>query len=312
MKEINIRNEYTKIANYYYKNGMTQSDIAKKMSISRQKVNRILKKCLDTGIVKIVIQEYEDQNVELEMQLETLLGLNEVIIFNNAYSEINKSLGSLTSSYLERIVKDNDIIGFSRGRTLSSLVNNLDPIDRINLTVTQLVGGVNAEEAHINSDYIVMHSSKLLNAKPCFMYTPMILENKQLRDSLMEESFFSNVYDTMKNCTIALVGIGDMSNKCAFVHKKYISKSEYDILQSKNVVGEICTHFFDINGNIIKSDINDRVLAIDLDNFKKIPLRIGVASGPEKLSAIIGSSRSSLINVLITDLKTAHSLSKML
>lgn len=312
MKEINMRNEYTKIAYYYYKTGMTQSDIAKKMSISRQKVNRILKKCLNTGIVKIVIQEYEDQNLELEIELETLLGLKEVIIFNNAYGEINESLVASTSSYLERIIKDNDIIGFSRGRTLSSLVNNLDPIDRINLTVTQLVGGLNAEEAHINSDYIVMHSSKILSAKPCFMYAPMILENKQLRDSLMKESYLSLVYDTMKNCTIALVGIGDMSSKCAYVHKKYISKSEYDILQSKNVVGEICTHFFDINGKIIKSDINNRVLAIDLDNFKKIPLRIGVASGPEKLSAIIGSSRGSLINVLITDLKTAHSLSKML
>jgi len=311
MQDANTRNEYTKVAYYYYKKGMTQDDIAKKMSMSRQRVNRILKKCLEMGIVKIVIQEYEHQNVELEIQLETLLGLNEIIIVNNTHGEINESLGAAASSYLERVIKANDIIGFSRGRALSSLVNNLQPFDRANLTVTQLVGGLNAEEAYINSDYIVRRSSEILNAKPCFMYAPIILQNKQLRDSLMKESFFSSVYDTMKACTVAIVGIGDMSSKSAFVQKKYISKAECDILQSKNAVGEICTHYFDVNGNIIESSINQRVLAIDFDNFKNIPLRIGVGSGPEKLSAIIGATRGSMINVLITDVETANALSKI-
>ncbi|KUO73349.1 MAG: hypothetical protein APF77_03520 [Clostridia bacterium BRH_c25] len=312
MADSDRKNEYIKVAFYYYKSGMTQDEIAKKMSMSRQRVNRILKKCLETGIVKIVIQEYEHQNVELEIQLETISGLNEVIIVNRVDDELNESIGMAASAYLERVIKDNDIIGFSRGRALSSLVNNLQPIDRKNLTVTQLVGGLNAEEVHINSDDIVRHSSEILNAKPCFMYSPIILENKQLRDSLMKESFFSRVYDTMKACTVALVGIGDMSSKSAFVQRKYISMQEYSILQSKNAVGEICTHYYDINGKIIESGINDRVLAIDYDSFMKIPIRIGIGSGLVKLSAITGALRGGLINVMITDLDTAQALYKML
>lgn len=312
MQDINNRGEYTKVAYYYYKMGMTQDDIAKKMSMSRQRVNRILKKCLEMGIVKIVIQEYDQQNVELEVQLETLLGLNEILIVNNTEGEINESIGSAASSYLDRVIKDNDIIGFSRGRALSSLVNNLMPINRTNLTVTQLVGGLNAEEAHINSDDIVRHSSEILRAKPCFMYAPIILENKELRDSLMQESFFASVYDTMKACTIAVVGIGDTSNKSAFVQRKFITEEEYETLQVNNTVGEVCTHYYDIHGRIIDSGISDRVLAIDIDSYKKIPLRIGVGGGPEKLSAIIGAARGKLINSLITDLDTAQALLKML
>lgn len=312
MQDFNKRNEYAKVAYCYYKLGMTQDDIAKKMTMSRQRVNRILKKCLELGIVKIVIQEYEHQHVELEIKLEALSGLNEIIIAGSTDGETQESIGAAASSYLERVIKDNDIIGFSRGRALSSLVNYLKPIDRKNLTVTQLVGGLNAEEAHTNSDYIVRHSSEVLKAKPCFMYAPIILENKLLRDSLMKESFFSRVYDVMKACTIALVGIGDMSSKSAFVQKKYISKAESDILQNKHAVGEVCTHYFDASGRIIESGLNDRVLAIDLDSFRRIPLRIGVGSGPEKLSAITGAVRGSLINVLITDLETANALSEML
>jgi deoxyribonucleoside regulator len=308
MDDIDRKNEYIKIAYYYYKMDMTQDDIAKKMFMSRQRVNRILKKCLETGIVKVVIQEYEQQNVEIEAKLEALSGLNEAIIINCTDDDINESLGAAASSYLERIVKDDDIIGFSRGRALSSLVNNLRPVGRKNLTVTQLVGGLNAEEAHINSDDIVRRSSEILNAKPSLMYAPIILDNKQLRDSMMNESYFSRVYDTMKACTVAFVGIGDMSNESALKQRKFISMTEYSILQSFGAVGEICTHYFDINGKIIESDVNDRMLAIDYDSFKKIPLRIGIGGGPEKISAILGVIKGQVINVLITDLKTAQAL----
>lgn len=302
------KNEFIKVAYYYYKTGMTQDQIAKKMSMSRQRVNRILKKCLETGIVKIVIEEYENQNVEFETQLEAVLGLNEVIIANRRDHEINESLGAATSSYLERVLKDNDIIGFSRGRALSHLVSNLVPVDKKNLTVTQLVGGLNAEEAHTNSDDIVRHSSEILNAKPYFMYTPIIVENKELRDSMLNESFFSQVYHTMKKCTVAVVGIGHMSIQSSFVPRSFMSENEYSVLHAQNAVGEVCTHYFDINGKIIESGINDRVFAIDYNSYKKIPLRIGIAGGSEKISAITGAVRGKLINVLIVDYDTAKAL----
>ena len=68
---------------------------------------------------------------------------------------------------------------------------------------------------------------------------------------------------------------------------------------------------FDINGNILNSRLEDRVLAMDLKDYVNIPLRIGVAYGIEKLSAILGAVRSGLINVLITDLNTANCLMPM-
>ncbi len=307
MGDTSEKNEYIKVAYYYYKTGMTQDQIAKKMSMSRQRVNRILKKCLETGIVKIVIQEYE-QNVEFETQLEALFGLNEVIIADSRENAVNESIGAAGSAYLARVIKDNDIIGFSRGRALSHLVNSLVPVDKKDLTVTQLVGGLNALESNTNSDDIVRNSAKILNATPYFMYAPIIVESRQLRDSMLNESFFSQVYNTMKKCTVAVVGIGDMSVQSTFVQKNFISEEENRVLQSKKVVGEICTHYFDSRGTVIESGINDRMFAIDVKSYKTIPLRIGVAGGGEKVSAIIGAIRGKMINVLITDYDTAKEL----
>jgi DNA-binding transcriptional regulator LsrR (DeoR family) len=289
--------EFIKIAYYYYKTGMTQNEIAKKMSMSRQRVNRILKKCLETGIVKISIQELDDQNIEFEARFEAITGLNEATILNCEGNNIYSSLGPVAASYLERILKDDDIIGFSRGRALSTMVHNLVRIDKKNLTVTQLVGGLNAEESSTNSDNIVRHSSEILNAKPYFMYTPIIVENRQLRDSMLQENFYAQVYNKMKSCTVAVVGIGDMSNESEYVKRSFLTEKECNTLRDKNAVGEICTHYFDINGNIIRSDINGRVFAIDYNSFKKIPIRIGISGGKEKIPAIEGAIRGKLITL---------------
>jgi deoxyribonucleoside regulator len=308
--EIIRNNEYVKVAYYYYKVGMTQDEIAKKMTMSRQRVNRIIRRCLDTGIVTITIRDNFNTNVELETQLEERTGLNEVCISSSDMKELNDALGTAASAYLERILKDNDIIGFSRGRALSHLVNNLVPTNRKNLTVTQLVGGLNAEETSTNSDNIVRDSAQILKAKPCFMYAPIIVENKELRDSMLNQSFFSQVYDTMKKCTVAVVGIGNFTNQTGLVPKSFMFEEEYQELKKRNAVGEICTHYFNVEGAIIRSGINERVFAIDYNSFMKIPVRVGIAGGSEKTQAIIGAIKGKLINVLITDLETAKEVQK--
>lgn len=310
MSETFNENEFTKIAYYYYKIGMTQDEIARRFSMSRQRVNRILKKCLETGVVTISIREFDNHNVELETQLEELTGLREVVLSTSEIEERNESLGGTASAYLERIIKDNDIVGFSRGRALSHLVANLAPVSHKNLTVTQLVGGLNAEEANTNSDNIVRETARKLNAKPCFMYAPIIVENKQLRDSMLRQSFYSQVYETMKRCTLAFVGIGNFSDQPGFVPRSFLFDEEYGELQKRNAVGEISTFYFDIEGKIIKSGVNERVFAIDYNSFVKIPVRVGIAAGEDKERAIIGAIRSGLINVLITHLDTARRIIK--
>ncbi len=310
MAETIQENEYVKIAYYYYKIGMTQDEIAKKMAMSRQRVNRIIKRCLETGIVTITIREHENTNVELEARLEESTGLNEVVVTGSEAQDINDALGAAAAAYLERVLKDSDIVGFSRGRALSHLVSSLHPVSRKNLTVTQLVGGLNAEETSTNSDNIVRDSALILKARPCFMYAPIIVENKQLRDSMLSQNFFSQVYDTMKQCTVAMVGIGSFSDQMNLVPKKFMFDDEYRALREQKAVGEICTHYFDANGTVIKSGINERVFAIDYDSYMKIPVRVGIAGGSDKLQAMIGAIKGRLINVLITDLNTAIEVQK--
>ena len=107
-----------------------------------------------------------------------------------------------------------------------------------------------------------------------------------------------------------MVGIGSFSDQMNLVPKKFMFDDEYRALREQKAVGEICTHYFDANGTVIKSGINERVFAIDYDSYMKIPVRVGIAGGSDKLQAMIGAIKGRLINVLITDLNTAIEVQK--
>lgn len=64
------RDFYVKIAHMYYVLKLTQDEIAKRFSISRQKVNQIIGGLEEMGIVSVHINGYENRNTILEDTIE--------------------------------------------------------------------------------------------------------------------------------------------------------------------------------------------------------------------------------------------------
>ncbi|MTI65586.1 MAG: sugar-binding transcriptional regulator [Firmicutes bacterium] len=304
-KENKKRVEYIRIASYYYKWGLTQNEISKKINVSRQKVNRMLKECVKLGIVKFVIPELEDSYVKLESEIEKKYNLKAVRIAKHGCQEnLYSALGRTGSEYLMKIFSDGDTIGFSRGRSVSNLVDSINPRKIKDTTAVQLMGGWNNENTNGNSDEIVHRFSEKVNARPAKLYAPVVVESKILKEAILKEASFLKVYDIIKSCSISVVGIGNA---------KYpeliptMGEKDYSYIKDK-AVGEICTHFFDENGDYIKTPFNDRVISVEYEDYMNIPIRIGVAGSLEKLKAIKGAVAGKIINVLITDFETAKHL----
>ena len=64
------KNEDTRIAYYYYEAGQTQDQIAQRLGISRQRVNRILAECIERGIVRITVDRSPEEYFASESALE--------------------------------------------------------------------------------------------------------------------------------------------------------------------------------------------------------------------------------------------------
>lgn len=305
------RQEYRRVAYYYYKEGLTQEEIAKHMQMSRQRVNRIISSCVELGIVTISIEGLSKSNLELETQLEQKYGLADVRIIDDVAKKCEiEALGCEGEKYLRGILKEDDIIGISRGRSTSELIEQL-PLGEDypkNIIITQLMGGSSETIESTPVDEAVYKFADKLHAKAVLLHAPIILGSGKLREDFTKEPYFQKSYEIIKQCSIAVVGIGNASSQWKNMMSLYDQNDVKQTEWAKDVVGEVCTHFFDKNGSAVEPPFRDRIVSVELEDYMKIPIRIGIAGGINKTTAVEAAVKGKYINVLITDLQTAKHL----
>ncbi len=299
---------YTRIAYYYYKRGLTQEEIAKRVKMSRQRVNRILGDCEALGIVEIHVVGSQVNTLELEGKLEKRFGLNAARVIGDVNEQnITATLGKHAGLYLAEALRDGDVVGFSRGRTLSAMVQQMPMIDRKNLMATQLMGGWNRLHNSEGCDDIVHIFATKMQAAANIMYTPVVVRDAKVRSTIMREPFYTEAYEVVKNCTVAVFGIGTAEDQNLLPS---FTPEDCQLYLDGGAVGEICTRFYDAEGHPVETSFDERILAISRQDLLRIPLRIGVAGTAKKLLAIQGALKGGYVNVLVTDIATAQALCK--
>ena len=96
---------------YYYKTGMIQGDIAKRLGINRLRVNNILNEARKNGTVAIHVKGEDAKLMELEQQLKEKWGLHDVLITPEVPPDQIKNVLSLAGAqYLEMTVHKGSMI----------------------------------------------------------------------------------------------------------------------------------------------------------------------------------------------------------
>jgi DNA-binding transcriptional regulator LsrR (DeoR family) len=303
--------EYTKAAYFYYKANFSQEEIAQKMGMSRQRVNRILNDCVKQKIVRITIDPLENNNGELEAALEEKYSMNRVCVAESFLAKnLTNDLGEKAAKLLESIIKDGDTIGISRGRSTLALAENLPFMNTRGITATQLIGSENRAGSQIAVDGIVYRLAEKLRAQPVMLYAPVVVHDESLLAAITKEPFFTDAYKVITSCGIAVVGIEhDTGRLLEYLRPLSSTKDKTDAERElQNVAGETCTHFFDREGNAVIPSFRKHIVAVLLDDYKKIPVRLGIAGGAQKAAAIAAAMKGGYITHLVTDAETAKSL----
>lgn len=312
--DLSKRNLIYKIAKDYYGNNRTQKEIADRFGISRIMVSRLLSKALNEKIVEIKIHAPEDPNLEVERQLEKKYNLKEVIVVTCAsdnYGKQLKRLGEAGVDFLLRNLQGNETISISWGMSLLALVNALPNSNYPEVQITQMIGGLGYPKEDMSGTELTRRMANAFNAKAKILNSPGIVKNEALCYALKAEPQVHLTLSKAKKADIALVGIGHFSHD-SVLRKSDTILSEEDIkyLNKHGAVGDISLRFFDKEGNYIRGRINDRVVGLDMEEMRKIPRVIGIAGGEHKSATIHAALKGQLIDVLITDNKTAGILLK--
>lgn len=299
-----------KVAHMYYEEGATQSQIADEIGVSRSLISKYLSKARDLGIVEIIIHDDKIHPYRhLEGKIERLYGLREVVCIPNLGGESSKSrLGAAASKYLLRILKDGQTVGVSAGTTLHEVAKSLtSPHSYPSVTFVPLVGGMGNERVDIHANHIVAKFAESLKANYKLLHAPVVVDSKEAKEIFMRQNSILNVFQLATQSDIAIVGIGGTPEHSTMV-KSYLGSDHQNYFDQTDVVGDICYNFINSKGDASSNLWNEKIITLEVEKLKEIPLVIGVACGIEKVKAIKASLVGKLIQVLITDEETANAL----
>ncbi|HEY4429980.1 MAG TPA: sugar-binding transcriptional regulator [Paenibacillus sp.] len=302
-----------KIAQMYYEQNLTQSEISNKLGIYRTTISRMLKRVREDGIVTITINYDIGDHCTLEQELKERFGLKEAIVVevDSAQSGVikRKAIGQACAKWLEQVVQPKDIIGFSWGSSLAAVVENLTLAQRPFVTCVPTVGGPSGKMEsghHVNN--ICYQAALKWGARSLMIDVPAITEQKETRDQLMRSQYYQTIAKAWDQLDIAVFGIGSPEIKGEEAWRGFYGDAVIDELENGKVAGDICSRFYDGNGVPVRTAISDRTLTIELEQIKRARYAIGVAESLEKASGILGALNGGYMNVLVTTEETAQKI----
>lgn len=314
---------FLKIVDMYYKDELSQEEIGKKLNISRTTVSRALTRAKSEGYVKIVINYPSESPIELEKAIEKKYGMKEVIVAMTKDEYLSDYLvPSLACEYLLRVLRNNMTIGVTWGRTMRRVVDNFNAenyskkISAKGIVTVPFLGSTtisNVKDEEFRQTYsniIATKLAELVKGMSFHMPAPTLVSNSHVKEIIENEPEVKRVLDKAKKCDIALLGIGALSKQSSFAAVEFTAEEKIEYYKKMGGVGEIVCRIYDGNGNTLKTELNDKAIGISLEDIKKIPTKVGIAYGLNKISAIKGALKGQLINVLITDSFTAKVLAE--
>ncbi|MBA7595688.1 Deoxyribonucleoside regulator [subsurface metagenome] len=303
------------IATLYYYDGLTQREIAKRFSISRSNVSRLLTEARNRGIVEIKVKQKIPLDYNLQKEIRSRFSLKDVKIlkfYGLDYQEMLRKLGTIAARYLKTILNKVSIVGMSWGTAIYEVVNAFESEFYKNIEVIQMIGGIGAENPDIDGTELARRLAEKVGGRYRYLHAPLIVENADIKKAIIVEKNVKEVLQKVKKADVAIVGIGSTDpTVSSLVRAGYLNKKELNEIRKLGAVGDICARHFDINGNLCQIDLNERVIGIDTNVLKDINYVIGVAGGKAKASAILGVLRGGYINVLISDNKAISEVLKL-
>ncbi|MGW4802414.1 sugar-binding transcriptional regulator, partial [Nonomuraea sp. NPDC004297] len=182
---------------------------------------------------------------------------------------------------------------------------------RVAEEVVQLIGGVGKGSAQVQATRLAAHLADLTGAEPVFLPAPGLVGSAVARQALSDDHVVRQVVDAWSRLTTVLVGIGSLNPSPLLQESgNAIGEEEMETLRGLGAVGDVCLRFFDAEGRLVDSPLEDRILGISADDLLRVPRRIAIAGGRRKTAAIRAALRGGWVNTLITDVGVAEELLK--
>jgi DNA-binding transcriptional regulator LsrR (DeoR family) len=145
------------------------------------------------------------------------------------------------------------------------------------------------------------------------MHAPAFVDAPELRAALLRLPDVAGVVSRYADLAIAIVGIGAFGDgaggaSSSLIRSGALSPADARRLARQGAVGDLLVHPFTATGRFLAPDLAARALAIGIQDLRRIPTVVAVASGAAKVAAIRGALATGVPGVLVTSAATAREL----
>jgi len=290
----------------YYERGLKQDEVADQLGVSRASIFNLLQKARDEGVVRIAIDPTRMLRIDLALELAEMTGISEFYILPAARQggSLFDQLGTLGARVLEQKLTENDTIGVAWGRTIMALSKALLRASLPHVTVAQVTGS-SAATFDFSPVLCTSNIAERLNARAVNLHAPGVVSSSTVKQILLNEPAIRDHFSLLRQCTKSIFGVTQLEGETLLVQGGFMTMEEIAVYRKAGAVGFASGFFFDRRGNIIRSEFDDRHITMAFDDLQKVPTRICVGGGMEKVEAICAMLKTKIANVIVIDEQTA-------
>jgi DNA-binding transcriptional regulator LsrR (DeoR family) len=317
-----LRNEHqlATIAILYYREGLTQNEIAKRFGVSRATVVNHLKMARELGIVDIRIAGSSFATSTLSKAIKTRFDLEDVYIASvhdtesgagpPSETDIMRQTARVAAMALCEIVTSGDILGVAWGKTIQMVAEELPALDKPGLTVFQMIGSMKSPLL-VAAETCAINIAKRFAADCYTLPAPAILSSAGLAEALRAEPFIKTQLEKLGGVNKSLFSVGSCMPRTHLVASGIASLEDLQWYVEHGAVGVICGRFIDRNGDHVIGPLDQRMIGIDPGQLQKVATGIMVFSGLHKLEAALAAIRGGYTTHLIVDERSGTELLKL-
>lgn len=312
----NEKNILLEVATMFYKQGLSQYEIANRLYFSPSKVSRLMKQAIEEKIVEIHINYPTERSGLLEEQLRQNFNAEKVYVLRLPGVEEETAFhnfGKFAAPFVAEAISDNCKIGVSSGRTIRYTIQALGTLVRRNVEIIQLKGMAN-QENKLDNDcplLIRMLSEKIPDSKYQLLYSPLYIENDIVRQSLIHEQMIRETMDTYQELDVILTSVSYFSKNEKSAWASYISDEEYERLYQLGAKTSFMGHFINSRGEIVSPARDRKQVGITLDEVKQCSNTILLAFGELKAEAAAAAIATGSVNTVIVDSDLAEKMLRL-
>ncbi|NLS17492.1 sugar-binding transcriptional regulator [Rhizobium sp. P40RR-XXII] len=295
----------------YHVEGLTQAQIAERMTLTRRRVNELLAAAMEEGIVRVSFASPLTASIELESRLCERFGLEGTVVVPTPADPrlLHRAIGRGAAAYLDRLIQARRprSIGVGWGATLRETVSHMTPASEAQIEVRSMMGGL-AHGSEINTFEIVRGFAQVLKAECHYFLAPIYAECPQSRAAIISQSVFEGIFRKTCEVDISFLSVGDMTRQSLQVRYGLPADTDVESLAVVGAVGDLLGHYLGADGNPVDHPLNGKVLAPDLVDYRRIPCRILASGGAHKQAILRAAIRAGLATSLVTDEESAKLL----